>query len=539
MAEPIKVDYLLIGAGMAGLVLRRLLRSDRAVLVDQNPGAYKIGESVVPEQFHHPVMRALLPAIEQLPSYSPKYGTTFVSDDSVASFPLPAEEAGVAMHVARSEVEQLMQREWALDIARERVLEVDVARHRVRTDQRTYEVAGQIIDCSGPAMVLGTALKDVRPLWPVWATWGYFDVVDGKSYLRYDALRRSALPSGEIAGWSPSRTTILTREDDGLWTWQIPLFHSKLLSLGVVSRHGPVSQERYLEIARTRHAPNYTLAPRPRDDSSPFHRYHSREGFARRCGTAATMDYILLADAFGFADPVYSVGTAVAVNKAIELADVLSTIGWSEDARRTWCADSEAQLARAIAGFEFWYSGELLRSGAAATEVRDNFLLGTAFQAKTAEHYGAVLRDASLNRGEHRRDLDPSYAVDWGDERASLAPGIRTLLDLEPDAPLAGWRLADGRARAGGLQIRWRTDDAPELTMDLDFAPDAQCFLRAGRVGLSVLNLTDGPYPFGDAVRRLFESVAARVRTSETAWLALDRASSAADLGRSRDLPRA
>lgn len=532
-----KVDYLLIGAGMAGLVLRQLLTSDHMVLIDPNPGAYKIGESVVPEQFHHPVMRALLPAIEALPSYSPKYGTTFVSDDSVASFPLPPEEAGVAMHVARSELEQLMQRAWSIEVARERVLEVDVANRRVRTDRQTYEVERQIIDCSGPAMVLGTALGDVKSLWPVWATWGYFDVVAnddarfrddiaarGRKYLRYDAVRRSVLESREIAGWSPSRTTILTREDDGLWTWQIPLFGSKRLSFGVVSRHGPITRERYREMAMTRHAPNYTLAERPEDGSSPFNRYHAREGFARRCGTAATLDYILLADAFGFADPVYSVGTAVAVNKAIELAEVLNGDGWNDALCRAWCADSEAQLTRAIAGFEFWYSGELLRSAEAANEVRDNFLLGTAFQAKTAQHYGALLRDAGLNRGEHRRELDPAYAVDWGSPEGGIVPELRALLDLAPAATLTGWSLVDARARTGGLQLRWSAPGKPELTMDVDFGPERPCFVRVDGASLSFMNLMDGPYPFDDRLARLFDAVAASVRARGDAWRGLHRA---------------
>ncbi|MFO0652970.1 MAG: hypothetical protein U0326_42525 [Polyangiales bacterium] len=526
-----KVDHLLIGAGMAGLVLRRLLKSERTVLIDQNPGAYKIGESVVPEQFHHPVMRALLPAIEALPSYSPKYGTTFVSDDSVASFPLPPEETGVAMHVARSEIEQLMRREWSIDIAQERVLEVDPARHLVRTDRQTYEVERQIIDCSGPAMVVGSTLGDVKPLWPVWATWGYFDVVHnddarfrndvathGRKYLRYDALRRNVLKSDEIAGWSPSRTTILTREDDGLWTWQIPLFHSTRLSFGVVSRHGPVSRERYRDIAMTRHAPNYTLAERPEDASSPYNRYHAREGFARRCGTAATMDYILLADAFGFADPVYSVGTAVAVNRAIELADVLNSDGWSEDVCAAWCADSEAQLSRAIAGFEYWYSGELLRSGEAATEVRDNFLLGTAFQAKTAHHYGRLLRDAGLNRGVHRREFDPEAADDWSGPDGRLVSSLRGLLELAPSATLAGWNLVDARARAAGLQVRWSAPGKPELTMDVDFGDVRQCFMRVEGVALSFLNIMDSPYPYDDRVRGLFDAVAASVRSRAPAW---------------------
>src|SRR5688572_30239700 len=177
-------------------------------------------------------MRALVPKVRELPSYTPKLGTTFVCDDSVASFPLPPTEAALSMHVARTEIEQLMAREWEIPITRERVVEVDIATKTVRSDKQTYHVEKQIIDCSGPAMILATALGEVSSLWPVYAAWGYFDVVSssddrfweairtsGKRYLRYDAPRRRVLPGPEVDRWSPSRTTILTRTRPGVWTW--------------------------------------------------------------------------------------------------------------------------------------------------------------------------------------------------------------------------------------------------------------------------------------------------------------------------------
>jgi len=40
-----KVDYLIIGAGLAGITLKHFLKNDRTVVVDPNPGAYKVGES--------------------------------------------------------------------------------------------------------------------------------------------------------------------------------------------------------------------------------------------------------------------------------------------------------------------------------------------------------------------------------------------------------------------------------------------------------------------------------------------------------------
>lgn len=527
-----KTDYLIIGAGQAGLVLKRFLTEGRSILLDPNPGGYKIGESVVPEQFAHPIMGALVPKIRELPSYAPKVGTTFVCDDSVASFPLPPTEVALSMHVARSELEQLMAREWNTEIMRERVVEVDIAKKTVRTDKQTYEVERQIIDCSGPAMVLASALGEVSSLWPVYAAWTYFDVgassddrfweairTDGKKYLRYDAPRRKILPGNEIDGWSPSRTTILTRLRDGVWTWQIPLFNAKLLSFGVVSRHGPVSAEELLSTAALRRSANYELAPRPQDGSSHFNRIYTREGFARRARVAATMDYILLADAFAFADPVYSVGTALAVNKAIELASVLNGTGWTEGRRAEWCEAADKLLARAINAFNFWYSGDVLRDDDAAAEVLDNFLVGDAFQVVAAQNYGGMISDVALNRAP-LRDREVSE-LEWVDD--IRREPFEALLGIAGDGALAGFRLAGAGMFSGGFKFRWEAEDRPELTVVVTMGgdPSAKAYKRAGRLAISFMSLKDRPYPFDAKVAALLDAMLDRMSRRENDWLAM------------------
>jgi hypothetical protein len=539
-----KIDYLIIGAGQAGLVLKRFLTEGRSVLLDPNPGGYKIGESVVPEQFAHPVMRALVPRVRELPSFAPKFGTTFVCDDSVASFPLPPTEAALSMHVARSELEQLMAREWGTEITRERVVEIDLAKKTVRTDKQTYEVERQIIDCSGPAMVVGSALGEVSSLWPVYAAWGYFDVLSssddrfwealrshGKKYLRYDAPRRKIIPGSEIDGWSPSRATILTRLRDGVWTWQIPLFGSKLLSFGVVSRHAPISTDELLAIAAETRSANYTLAPRPQDGSSHYNRIYTREGFARRARVGATMDYILLADAFAFADPVYSVGTALAVNKAIELAGVLNGHGWTEERRAAWCETADDLLARAIKAFDFWYSGEVLSNDEAAAEVRDNFLVGNAFQVAAAQNYGGMVRDASLDRTPLReRDVSE---IEWVDD-AQKGP-FEALLGAGAGATLMGFRLSGAGQLSNGFKFRWESEGRPELTVVVIAGgdPTAKAYKRSGGLAISFMNLKDRSYPFDAKVAALLDALLDRMGRREKEWLAM------LEKERERDAPAA
>lgn len=528
MSELQRVDHVIIGAGLAGLVLRHFLRDRRVVLLDPAPFSYKIGESVVPEQFGHPALRALVPAARTLPSYQIKTGTIFVSEGSVASFPLPPAEAGVSMHVARDELERLMARTWEIPIVRERVIGVDVVARRVKTDCGEYHSEGPILDCSGPAMVVASALGEVEKLFPTAATWAYWDVesadaaafdaqlrADDTEYLRYDAMHRRVLPGRvELPGWAPIRTTLLTRLSDNVWTWQIPLFGGRLLSYGVISRDEHLDPARYRQIALDGAAPGYKLRARPAGDT-PYDRVHHRAGFARRARRPATRDYVLLADAYAFADPVYSVGTALAVNKAIEVADALLTSGWTDEVCTRYSDGCETLFARAMQAFDLWYSGEVLRSDAAASDVVRNFLVGNAFQVEVARHYGNVSTDALWSG-----DTSPRAAA----AREAGGFGIDVLVDdhvttlLGGDA-LAGWKLAAAMTTRTGLLLRWQRDAKPDLEMRLTFdAPGARAFRVVGKTALAYESLLGREYPFDREVERLFGAVADQLGPREDHW---------------------
>lgn len=62
---PRTVDLLILGAGVAGLAVARAY-GEGALVLDANPGAYKIGESVIPEQFHDPRMAECIEAVRAL-----------------------------------------------------------------------------------------------------------------------------------------------------------------------------------------------------------------------------------------------------------------------------------------------------------------------------------------------------------------------------------------------------------------------------------------------------------------------------------------
>lgn len=535
-----EVDHLVIGAGLAGLVLARFLGEahERVALLDPSPAGYKIGESLIPELFRHPELRALFPALESLPSYAPKHGTTFIADGDVVYFPLASSEAGLSMHVARPEMERAMIDAWGLEVTRARVTSIDFDAHVVETTAGRFKVRGPILDCSGPAMLVARLRDELETLAPVHATWGYHDIlaVDdercasdyrarGWQLRQYDPRNRQLLTAAQATPWRASLTTQLTRLDDGLWTWQIPLHDGARLSFGVVSRHGPITPTRYRELARDHVSPCFSLAQPERNDddddddagaraSDPFRRLHQRDGFARRARRAADRDYILLADAFAFSDPVYSVGAGFAVNQAIRVAELLNARPWNREDCERYREWSEALLRRATAAFNFWYSGEVFRDDAVAAEVQEDFLSGNLFQKTISSAYGAVLENSELH------GADDPFAARWAD--APVDDDVAALLELD-GAALDGWRLARAQPCAAGLQLRWRHDDRPELTMLVEADPDGakSRYVGAGPLALSYMRGIDGERPQLATIDGLFREFAARAGERGDDWLAL------------------
>lgn len=530
-------DIVIIGAGVAGSTLARFLSDDKDVVVlDPKPGRYKVGESIIPEFFHHPVMRELGELAKELPSWAPKGGITFWSGQDVASFPLPEHGRAVAMHVARHELERLMHDHWKTPIVQERVTGVDLATRTLTTDAGTWHARQLIVDASGPAMVVARAMDDVDEVFPSHARWAYFDLVGvdegafwdhlktiGARYKRYDVPNGRPLSENEDPGWHPSRQTIITQISKTVWTWQIPLYHERLLSFGVVSRSKRLDTDTLLSLATKTHAPHYRLRPRIKEGAtSPYDKVHVRTHYARRARTPASMDHVLLGDASAFGDPLYSVGTGMAANKAIELAAILNEEGWTEATCARWITDHDALVDRSLKAFQLWYDGELLVNEDAATEVRQNFLVGTAFQVGIASHYSKVLDDAGAPHGEAGPDGRGRHQVD--PNATPLTEPVAELLGVADDHVLAGWTLTSAFPTPNDVQLRWQVEGKPELVVNAQFDPKVtRYYRRVGDISLSFMNLFDEPYPFDHRVEHLFDALERTIGERPDGWMDLAR----------------
>jgi flavin-dependent dehydrogenase len=467
-----EVDYLIIGAGIAGMTLWDRLRDTDVALLDPTPGRYKIGESIVPQHFFPRQTRALLQRARRLPSASEKIGTLFVGRDSVSYFHAYF-DAAFALHVDRSELEAMYRDALGVEPIRERVEAVDVERREVRTDAGAFRVRRQILDCSGPAMVLARQLGIAHELWPAHAAWAYWDVdatddrrfwnkltADGHAFHRYDDVSRCVAPAAIDLELQPSRMTTLTRAGDGTWVWQIPLRQAKLLSLGVVSRHAPVSREEYFRVARAALGAQYDARPRidevsapaPRDGASPHDRFHVRNRFAWASRRFSDAGFALIGDAAFFGDPVYSVGTAIATNQALLVAKLLPH--WAEGGQQLYERKTSALFARAARAYDHWYGGDVTADGEVAEEVQAGFLNGLAFHVRTGQRYLDMWQVAEPDDP----NADPNAHGDRGRDLTELAA---QLLSVE------GWTLVSALLRDGALLLEYREASGEPLVVEL------------------------------------------------------------------------
>lgn len=524
MSAVVECEHVIIGAGIAGLVLQHLLESKNSVLIDANPCSYKVGESLIPEVYRHSELAKLLPRARQLPSFTPKCGSIFVGADAAVFFPVVDPEAVVAMHVYRPELEQLMMDAWESPVVRERVIDVDFEARVVTTDRARYRFSGQVIDCSGPAMLVATRLGEVRNLLEIHSRWAYHDIVarDDSAFLadlqargvglkHYDTRHYRIVEAGSLGTWAPSSSTILTQVRDGVWCWQIPLFDHTVLSFGVVSRHGPVSQEEYDAVVRDHTASCCQLAPRAPSDH-PLDRVHVRSGFARRAERAASEDFILIADAYAFSDPVYSVGVGFAVSQAATIAARLNSGPWDAQAAEFFCQRSDHLVDRAFAAFELWYRGATTSDDDAASEVQFACLDGRMFEEEIFKHYSNMLNDADIEA-----DTDPDDTRDPFHPLPGAEPIDRDVTRLLETSELAGWKQGLALRCAGGVRVTWGNDLGDEVIVLIALANDAlPRFQRSGAFDLSYLT------PLGKPPRRaigpLFDELSGRLVTHESDW---------------------
>jgi flavin-dependent dehydrogenase len=323
-------DVLVIGGGPAGSTAATLLaqRGLRVELYERERfPRFHIGESLIPETYWVLERLGMLPKMKASP-FVKKHSVQFVNASGKQSAPFyffdnKPHECSQTWQVVRSEFDHML-----LSNAREhgvrasegvRVRDVlfegprAVGVHLQEEDGSLREVrATVVVDASGQSGLLmnklGLRLWD--PLLDKGAIWTYWQ----------GAYRD--------AGRDEGATMVIQTPDKRGWFWYIPL-HDERVSVGVVKPFaelfGPARKD------RGTHAQTYeqevAACPAVQARLAPGRRitgYFATQDYSYRSTKVAGDGWVLVGDAFGFLDPLYSSGVLLALKSGELAADAIA-----------------------------------------------------------------------------------------------------------------------------------------------------------------------------------------------------------------------
>jgi flavin-dependent dehydrogenase len=325
VANSSEVDVVVIGGGPAGSTVSTLI-AQKGYCVElferEHFPRFHIGESLIPETYWVFERLGMLEKLKNSP-FVKKHSVQFVGSSGRVSEPFyfrdnKPHECSQTWQVLRSEFDKLM-----LDNAREhgvqahegvRVLEVLFEGERavgVRVKQedgqeRTVR-AKVVVDASGQSTMIASRfrMKVMDPDLKKGAVWTYYE----------GAYRDTGRDEGA--------TMVLATEGRKGWFWYIPL-HRNIVSVGVVSSFG------YLFDGRGSHEQIYyeelDLCPAVKQRVSKGKRvadFYATKDYSYRASRAAGDGWVLVGDAYGFLDPLYSSGVLLALKSGQFAADAI------------------------------------------------------------------------------------------------------------------------------------------------------------------------------------------------------------------------
>jgi flavin-dependent dehydrogenase len=318
-------DVVVIGGGPAGSTVSTLLaqRGLRVGLFERERfPRFHIGESLIPETYWVLKRLNMLPKMQKS-HFVKKYSVQFVNAHGKESAPFyfwdnKPHECSQTWQVVRSEFDKLM-----LDNAREHgvdahegvhVLDVLFEGDRARgvmtqgADGKREVRAKVVVDASGQAALLQNRFK-LRlwdPILNKGAIWTYWE----------GAYRDTGRDEGA--------TMVLQTTGRSGWFWYIPL-HNNIVSVGVVAPFD------YLFKGRGGHEATYQeevdRCPAVKQRVSSGRRvtgYFATRDYSYRSRQVAGNGWVLIGDAFGFLDPLYSSGVLLALRSGEMAAEAIA-----------------------------------------------------------------------------------------------------------------------------------------------------------------------------------------------------------------------
>jgi len=322
-------DVVVIGAGPAGTTLAALVAEFgyRTLILERSPfPRFHVGESLVPETYWTFKRLGLLEQLRQS-AFPKKFSVQFVTDTGKESAPFYFDdykpgECSQTWQVIRGDFDEML-----LDNAREKgatartdaqVLDVLFDGDAVRgvrvqlgagDDRSTVDISSKVVvDATGQSAFLSNrlGLKKPDPHLKKGSVWTYFK-----------AAQRDA-------GKDEGATIILQTPEKKSWFWYIPL-PNDITSVGCTGDlaymfgSGRGTPEDIFQDEQNR-CPGIQ---RRLKDATRCTGFFTTKDFSYRATKAAGDGWVLIGDAFGFIDPVYSSGVLLAFKSAEFAADAI------------------------------------------------------------------------------------------------------------------------------------------------------------------------------------------------------------------------
>jgi flavin-dependent dehydrogenase len=325
MAEGRRADVVVIGGGPAGSTVSTLVaQRGRQVLLFERERfpRFHIGESLIPETYWVLHRLHMLPKMQASP-FVKKYSVQFVNSAGRESAPFyfwdnKPHECSQTWQVVRSQFDQMM-----LENAREHGVE---AHEGVRVHEVLFEegraVGVRIKGADG-------AFEDVRAKVVVDAS-GQNGLLMNRLNLRVwdPILNKGAIwtywkGAYRDAGRDAGATLVIQNGNRQGWFWYIPL-HDDVTSVGVVAPFD------YLFKGRTDYVQTYEeeveMCPGVKERVAKATRvtgHFATKDYSYRSKQVAGDGWVLVGDAFGFLDPLYSSGVLLALKSGELAADAI------------------------------------------------------------------------------------------------------------------------------------------------------------------------------------------------------------------------
>jgi len=398
-------DVVVIGGGPAGSTASTLLaqRGVRVALFERERfPRFHIGESLIPETYWVLKRLNMLPRLQQSP-FVRKHSVQFVNAQGRESAPFyfwdnKPHECSQTWQVVRSQFDQMM-----LDNARDHGVE---AHEGVRVmdvifdDQRAVGVrlkdreirAKVVVDASGQNGIIANrlGLRVWDPILNKGAIWSYFE----------GAYRDSGRDEGA--------TMVLQTPDKQGWFWYIPQ-HDNIVSVGVVAPFDYLFKGRGKDFEKTfNEEVERTPAVKKRiAGTTRATGFFATKDYSYRATRASGDGWVLVGDAWGFLDPLYSSGVLLAL-KSGELAadailDGLEKNDTSGGQLGRWAADFNRGVDRMrrlvceyYAGFSF---GQFIRKHPDLRGTVTDLLIGDLFTDRVDKVWAPMEAMYPENRG--------------------------------------------------------------------------------------------------------------------------------------------